>query len=280
MLIVAGVGVTYFAVWSFAAQRRPAASQPKITWSESQIELILSPGESASKELTFTSTQDLNDITIWPVPELAPFLSVQPESFANVPANQPQHVRLDFSASETAPLGTYDGTIHIRSGSRTLPHTLKIIIHIAGVGAAIFLPPDPGEAGKETLEGIDSDGDGVRDDIQRYIAFTYPSSERTRSALFQYARVQQMFILSSENRDAARLHAQERTKANLCLFYIRFDDAGRILDDLQAEVLNTLLRSSVYARSDAALSGTVVSLPTDKMQWKEACEFDPDVMRN
>src|SRR5216683_231714 len=40
---------------------------------------------------------------------------------------------------------------------------------------SITLPPDPGAAGKATLQGIDSDGDGVRDDIQRYIALTYPN---------------------------------------------------------------------------------------------------------
>ena len=45
------------------------------------------------------------------------------------------------------------------------------------------LPPDPGEAGKATLEGIDSDQDGIRDDIQRYIALTYPDSQKTRAAL-------------------------------------------------------------------------------------------------
>jgi hypothetical protein len=47
------------------------------------------------------------------------------------------------------------------------------------------LPPDPGEAGKATIEGIDSDQDGLRDDIQRYIALTYPDSEKTREALRQ-----------------------------------------------------------------------------------------------
>lgn len=47
------------------------------------------------------------------------------------------------------------------------------------------LPPDPGEAGKQTLQGIDSDNDGVRDDVQRHIALAYPSSARVRSALFQ-----------------------------------------------------------------------------------------------
>lgn len=31
------------------------------------------------------------------------------------------------------------------------------------------LPPDPGPEGKFTLLGIDSDGDGIRDDIYRYV---------------------------------------------------------------------------------------------------------------
>ena len=42
------------------------------------------------------------------------------------------------------------------------------------------LPTDPGKAGKETLLGIDTDGDGVRDDIQRYIYFTYPDDKKLR----------------------------------------------------------------------------------------------------
>jgi hypothetical protein len=32
------------------------------------------------------------------------------------------------------------------------------------------LPPDPGQAGKLTIDGIDVDKDGVRDDVQRWIA--------------------------------------------------------------------------------------------------------------
>jgi hypothetical protein len=32
------------------------------------------------------------------------------------------------------------------------------------------LPPDPGEAGLAILAGIDSDEDGVRDDVQRLLA--------------------------------------------------------------------------------------------------------------
>lgn len=50
------------------------------------------------------------------------------------------------------------------------------------------LPPDPGEAGKATLEGIDSDHDGLRDDVQREVFFLAPDSERLRMGLTQLAK--------------------------------------------------------------------------------------------
>lgn len=38
------------------------------------------------------------------------------------------------------------------------------------------LPPDPGAAGKATIDGVDADKDGVRDDVQRYIALNWGHS--------------------------------------------------------------------------------------------------------
>src|SRR5436305_503579 len=53
------------------------------------------------------------------------------------------------------------------------------------------LPPDPGPAGKLTLGGIDSDHDGVRDDLQRYIVLTYGGSPSTVDTLKNTAKVLQ-----------------------------------------------------------------------------------------
>ena len=47
----------------------------------------------------------------------------------------------------------------------------------------VVLPPDPGEAGKATLAGIDSDKDGVRDDLQREIVYMYPQNDEVRRVL-------------------------------------------------------------------------------------------------
>jgi len=63
-----------------------------------------------------------------------------------------------------------------------------------------ILPPDPGEAGKQTLEGIDSDKDGLRDDLQREIMFLVPESEKSRMALQQYERAAQL-LTSQTNLD-------------------------------------------------------------------------------
>ena len=59
-----------------------------------------------------------------------------------------------------------------------------------GGGGQTALPPDPGPAGLATLARIDSNNNGVRDDVARYIALTYPASTEadTRSALTQYTK--------------------------------------------------------------------------------------------
>ena len=50
------------------------------------------------------------------------------------------------------------------------------------------LPSDPGEEGNKTVEGIDSNQNGIRDDVEVAIFKEYPSSAKTRAALLQYAR--------------------------------------------------------------------------------------------
>lgn len=101
---------------------------PEITWSENSVEVILSPGESTSKDLTFTSNVALQNIIVESVPPIAAFVSVQPNDFAIVPAGQLQSVHLTFSIPANATLGAYDGTVHVRLGSQTLPQTLEVSV--------------------------------------------------------------------------------------------------------------------------------------------------------
>jgi len=141
------------------------------------------------------------------------------------------------------------------------------------------LPPDPGEAGKATLEGIDSDGDGIRDDIQRYIALTYPNSQKTRAALQQAAIALQKTILESPDVESALNNTELEARASECIRYIRPGDGRKIDNMLLAEFLNTLDRSKAYLEYDSKLSGHVFGVK-EIDEYRTSCSFDPDLMED
>ena len=58
------------------------------------------------------------------------------------------------------------------------------------------MPPHPGEEGKQTVIGIDSDGDGVRDDIQIAIAKLIPDDPQKRAAAMFLARTSQDLLVA------------------------------------------------------------------------------------
>ena len=120
-----------------------ASVQPKITWSQQRIEITLSPGESASRNVTLTSNLALQNVVIESVPEIARFLNIQPNNFGNVSAGQPESVHFGFSIPEGTALGTYAGTIHVRSGNRTLPQTLKVVLEVLDAWSS-FTDPNLG----------------------------------------------------------------------------------------------------------------------------------------
>ncbi len=51
---------------------------------------------------------------------------------------------------------------------------------------------DPGEAGKKTIEGIDRDADGVRDDLQVWIQAEFKDSREIQLAVREMAKVHPM----------------------------------------------------------------------------------------
>ena len=102
------------------------AGRPKITWSQAQVDLALPRGGGTNIQITFTSTDGLQNIAIVPVPALSALLSIKPSILSVVPPNQPQTVNLSFSIPAAQGAGPHEGTVHVTSGNRTLPATLKI----------------------------------------------------------------------------------------------------------------------------------------------------------
>ena len=146
-----------------------AMATPPISWQPKTVSKIIFPGVPIEETVTLVSSISYGKVTLVVVPELQPFLSVEPTSFPLV-ANVPTTVRLLFSAPASAVEDTLDGTVHVRAGgtsgvgeterlpnksrspqpieissapssgpSATLPQTLKV--HLIIGGPSILSPP-------------------------------------------------------------------------------------------------------------------------------------------
>lgn len=139
------------------------------------------------------------------------------------------------------------------------------------------LPPDPGEAGKATIAGIDSDNDGVRDELQRYIALTYPGDEYTQKALTNYVTAYQDFILELDDKEATIKNAEAMKEAMVCVFCARRaqDDAFEVLGDIEGETLNTADRILAYLKAEKHLGGMTFAISPSEEQCAICQELDP-----
>lgn len=81
-----------------------------------------------------------------------------------------------------------------------------------------YLPPDPGSDGDATIEGVDANKNGIRDDVELAIFNKYPNSAKTRAVLLQYAFALQMeFTQPMLSTEIVTEVATERGRADTCL---------------------------------------------------------------
>lgn len=138
-----------------------------------------------------------------------------------------------------------------------------------------ILPPDPGEAGKATIEGIDSDNDGIRDDVFRVIILSTPDSERKREGMKQMAKAFQAYLLATSSQSEAKKKSDDVVKSMKCLRrFLDIDTAPEIATIVQSSVINTEARLKAYFYVEK-LQGT-----TSDYTGSVTCDFDPDALPN
>jgi hypothetical protein len=125
-----------------------AADQPKARWSTPSIRFTLAPGDVATTTLTITADTTLADVYFEAVPEISPFVSIDSSHIGSLKANTPLLLALRIAIPVDVPFGTFDGTVHLRFGSQTLPQTLKVRFNIwrrvtdVTSGMVLAYPPD------------------------------------------------------------------------------------------------------------------------------------------
>ncbi|QQR91341.1 MAG: hypothetical protein IPJ88_06345 [Myxococcales bacterium] len=133
--------------------------------------------------------------------------------------------------------------------------------HSSKQGSAPFggeMPPDPGEAGRSTLEGIDSNENGVRDDLERIAHKRYPDDSVKRAVFMNYMKAAQGVLLAAEYGKYSDIDEASKveTKAMQCLFdKIDGIEAGENVKILELFLVDTDAREKAFTKMEKWYSG-------------------------
>ncbi|MCH9814694.1 MAG: Ig-like domain-containing protein [Epsilonproteobacteria bacterium] len=145
------------------------------------------------------------------------------------------------------------------------------------------LPPEPDPTiNNATLLGVDSNDNGVRDDVERWIYNKYKNKHPIHIDIAMQAARGYKLILQVPDK-AKEIHSEVR-KARHCEFYYRysakyFNEPILIKSDFDTKFLrtklyfNTVERKDTYKKYDSLLSGDSYTLPSFDEE-KKACDFN------
>ena len=132
---------------------------------------------------------------------------------------------------------------------------------VMATGALSTLPKDPGLACDTTLLGIDSDGDGIRDDIQIKITQLFPDNPMARAGIFTLFRSYQIDFEKYPLLSTPKFEDFKATTAlvGISCDYYELNAHSRIsFDDVEQLILNTPERIQINGKIDHLFSCKVI----------------------
>ena len=147
------------------------------------------------------------------------------------------------------------------------------------------LPPEPDpKINNSTLLGIDSNNNGVRDDVERWIYKTY-SHPIEQGIFMQSARAYNLVIVDPSKAKKTMKYitnvahcksywsmGQEEMKIRKLNFTL--GEYRSIEKEIRHIQFNTIDRHMAYKRFNAELSGGVYGDDLEPDEWIQGCEFD------
>ncbi|WP_156545683.1 hypothetical protein [Cupriavidus sp. D384] len=118
-----------------------------------------------------------------------------------------------------------------------------------------------------TTHGIDSDNNGIRDDVQRYIDTNY-RDRRQRFAMYQYTRAAESYLLETKSASDAKLNWNSYSKAAACLNQMFGANWAREANEIQAQLLNAPVRFQSYIETRKIAAGHIY----DNYSGESLCE--------
>lgn len=108
------------------------------------------------------------------------------------------------------------------------------------IDSSLQVPMPNEKENNKTVAGIDSDGDGIRDDIQRWINEEFSSQPKVKMAMRQVAMGRQLDLLSVNNKEQSVIAGKKFLNDRTCLkFILGIDERSRLTRELESKLLNT-----------------------------------------
>lgn len=126
----------------------------------------------------------------------------------------------------------------------------------------IAVPPEPNATANSTLRGVDSNNNGVRDDVERQIAITYGANAAQYDGALRIAKADQDFLVANGDPIKSTSATIAAATAGFCLYSRLANDgiaANKAIDSISPLTFNTLERMTAYRATSAA--STEVSTP-------------------
>jgi hypothetical protein len=131
----------------------------------------------------------------------------------------------------------------------------------------------------QSLLGMDSNHDGIRDDIEKYIQDRFPNSEKRRAALLQLASAWQSVFSVYDRPEQIKTEYLKVVNSNYCVLGVFNKEGGDAGRDLMAEFFNNQKRSEAFIHTETMMREVYNDL-VPHSQFKERCQFDLSSMKN
>ena len=104
-----------------------ALAPARISWSVPEVSEAITAGGKKQVTITLRASAELTNVALWVSPSLEGVLTLNPERFDSLSADQEYKVVLTFQG---ATAGEHGGTIHVKLGEATVPVPLTIALRV------------------------------------------------------------------------------------------------------------------------------------------------------
>lgn len=101
-----------------AALALPALAKPSVSWEPSKLQVTAVNASTSTVEVSFTAEKDLNDVVVRVVPELSPYVSVEPAELGDIERGSTHSLTLLLTVPPETEAQLLDGTIQLRQGTK------------------------------------------------------------------------------------------------------------------------------------------------------------------